>query len=116
MLSAYGITIAAALVGLAVWGLVLFVKGRSPDRTYLTVLALAELELLVLAAVVGVGIMIGNITGNLPLAGYLFLSLILLPLVSRPGAGDTRTRWDSATIAAVCIAVAVVVLRIISLL
>lgn len=116
MLAAFGITIVIVLVGLAVWGLGLFAVGRSPNRPFLIAVALVELELLVYAAAALIALAVDDgAESSAPLFGYLFLSLVLLPLVARPGAGDARTRWDSATIAAVCIAVAVVVLRILSL-
>lgn len=116
MLAAYGITIALVLVGIAGWGVVLFAIGRAPDRPFLIALALVSLELVVQALLIGLAMAFGEVDSSVPLVGYLALSLVLIPLVARPGAGDTRTRWDSATIAAVCIAVAVVVLRIASLL
>ncbi len=116
MIPAISISIALVLVGLAIWGVALFALGRPPDRPFLIVVAIAEVELLLHAGAALVGLVGGHETESLPqFLGYSLASVALLPVVLRPGQDAARTRWDSISIAAVSIALAVAVLRLLSL-
>ena len=104
------------LMALSVWGLVLAVTRRPPDRTYLTAVAIGELEL-VLQAIVALAVIAG---GHRPPAmgeylGYLLATVVLLPYGIVRGRSPSANHWDSAVIAVVTFAVAVAVLRLLAL-
>jgi len=104
------------LLALSVWGLVLAVTRRPPDRTYLTAVAIGEVEL-VLQAIVALIVIAG---GHRPPAmgeylGYLAATVILLPYGIVRGRSPNANHWDSAVIAVVTFAVAVAVLRLLAL-
>lgn len=116
MITLLALSIALLLALLAIWGGVAAALGRPPGLRYLIALAIVEFELLVQAVIALVRLGAGQ--GDPPLApflGYLLVSVALLPFVTRPGSVGERSRWDSAIIAAVCLAVAVAVLRLLSL-
>jgi hypothetical protein len=112
----FGLSIAVLLVALALWGAGLFATGRAPNPAYLIALAIVEVELLIQAVIAVVDRLGGDGGGAAaPFYGYLLLSVVLIPVVARPGSNAPRTRWDSAALAAVCLAVAVAVVRLLSL-
>ncbi len=114
MIPALSLSIVVLLAVLAVVAAAMAIIGRPPNRGLLTGLVIAELELVAHALVAIVAQASGNLDAPLgPLAGYLLISVVLVPLVARFGETE-RTRWDSAAVAAVCVAVAVVVLRLLS--
>ena len=116
MFTLLALSIVLLLAVLAVWGAVAAVLGRPPDPRYLLGIALVELELVVQAIIALVRLAAGQSDPPLaPFLGYLLVSVVLLPFVARPGSEGDRSRWDSAILAAVCVAVAVAVLRLLSL-
>jgi hypothetical protein len=116
MIPAISISIALVLLALAVWGTALFALGRAPSRPYLVVGVIAEIELVLLAGAAVIAIAAGHETQSLPqFLGYALAGVVLLPVVLRPGQQVARTRWDSISIGAVSIALAVAVLRMLSL-
>ena len=116
MFTPFAVCIVALLVALAVWGAAAAVRGRAPGPRYLLGVGIAELELVVQAAIALIRLVADHADPPLaPFLGYLLVSVVLLPFVARPGSVGERSRWDSAIIAAVCVAVAVAVLRLVSL-
>ncbi|MDH3226397.1 MAG: hypothetical protein OEM67_04820 [Thermoleophilia bacterium] len=116
MIPAISISIALVLVGLAAWGIALFALGRAPNRPFLVVAWIAVMELVLQTGAALIGIAAGHETESLPqFTGYALASLVLLPVVLRPGQQAARTRWDSISIGAVAIALAIAVLRMLSL-
>lgn len=109
------LTVALFLFGLALWGVVLAVAGKPPDRPYLLAVVAGEVEVVAHALIAGVAILAGHRPGApAEFGGYILVSVMLLPFVlqlSRAGS----TRWDSATIGAVCLAVGVAVIRLLAL-
>ena len=104
------------LMALSVWGLILAVTRRRPDRTYLAAVAIGEIEL-VLQAIVALVMIAG---GHRPpsigeFLGYLLATVILLPYGIVRGRSPQATQWDSGVIAVVTFAVAVAVLRLLAL-
>lgn len=116
MIPLFAISIAVLLAGLALWGAGAALLGHAPDRRYLLAVGVIEAELIVQAVIALIRLISGHDgTAIAPFLGYLFVSIVLLPVVWRPGSVGSRSRWDSAIIAAVCVAVAVAVLRLVSL-
>jgi hypothetical protein len=104
------------LIALSVWGIVLAVTRRAPDRTYLAAVAIGELEL-VLQAIAALVVIAG---GHRPPSlaeylGYLLATVILLPYGIVRGRSPHANHWDSGVIAVVTFAVAVAVLRLLAL-
>lgn len=116
MFTLLALSIALLLALLAVWGAAAALLGHAPGPRYLIAVALVELELVVQALIAVIRLAANHSDPPLaPFLGYLLVSVVLLPFVARPGSEGGRTRWDSAIIAAVCIAVGVAVLRLLSL-
>lgn len=111
------LSIAVFIAALAVWGLVLAVIGRPPDRTYVAAVWVGQAEL-TLQGLVALGVIAA---GHRPESmgeylGYLFLTVALLPFaLQRARDAEEPTRWESAIIAAVALAVSVAVVRLLSL-
>jgi hypothetical protein len=116
MVPAISISIVLVLVGLAIWGIALFALGLAPSRAFVVVAVIAEIELALQAVAAVTAIVAGHEPASLPqFLGYALASVVLLPVVLRPGQEAARTRWDSISIAAVALALAVAVLRLLSL-
>ena len=80
MIPAISISIAVALVGLAVWGGVLFAAGRAPSRAFLIVAGVVAIELLLHAGAALIAVIGGHDTESLPqFLGYSLASVVLLP-------------------------------------
>jgi len=110
------LTVALYLFALAVWGVALAIAGRPPDRPYVIAVLIGEAEVVLHA----VGATIAIIAGHRPdsmgeFFGYLLTSVVLLPFVLRLAQDGRATRWDSATIGAVALAVGVAVIRLLGL-
>lgn len=103
---------AGAGVVLAGWAVVAAVRGARPSGPQLAGLAGLELLLLV-QAVVAVVAWIGSDRdlSGVTFAGYLVASVLLLPAGTLWGIAD-RSRWGNGVIAIACLAVVVVVLRL----
>jgi hypothetical protein len=116
MVPAVTISIAFVLVVLALWGAALFVIGHPPSRSFIVVAVIVEAELVLHAGAALIAIAAGHETESLPqYLGYAFASVVLLPVVLRPGQRDARTRWDAISIAVVSVALSVAVLRLLAL-
>lgn len=116
MITIFAFSIAALLLAVALWSTAMAVLGRPPGPRLLLAAGIVELELIVQAIIAVVRLFLGHEDPPLgPFLGYLLVSVVLLPIVIRPGAEGARSRWDSAIIAAVCIAVAVAVLRLVAI-
>ncbi len=77
---------------------------------------MAEFELLVQAAIAAVVVIGGHATESLPeFIGYAISSVILIPVTLERARGMDPSRWDPAIVGAVCFALAVAVLRLLSL-
>jgi hypothetical protein len=117
VVAAISLSIAVFIAALAVWGLVLAVVGRPPDRTYLAACWVGQAELVLQAAAALIAMAAGHrpdATGEY--LGYLVITVSLLPFaLLRARDAQEPTRWESATIAAVAFAVAVAVVRLLSL-
>jgi hypothetical protein len=104
------------LMALSVWGLVLAVTRRPPDRTYLAAAAIGEVELLLQAVVALIVIAGGHRPPSLgEYLGYLAATVILVPYGIVRGRSPQANHWDSGVMAAVTFAVAVAVLRLLAL-
>jgi hypothetical protein len=104
------------LMALSVWGLVLALTRRAPDRTYLTAAAIGELELIVQAIVALIVIAGGHRPPSLgEYLGYLLATVILVPYGIVRGRAPQANHWDSGVLAVVTFAVAVAVLRLLAL-
>lgn len=115
MITPLSLTVALFLFALAVWGIGLAIAGRPPDRPYVIAVLVGQAEVMLHA----LGATVAIIAGHRPDAmgefiGYMLVSVILLPFVLRL-ARDGATRWDSATIGAVSLAVGVAVIRLLGL-
>jgi len=109
------LVVAFGLFAIALWGLGLAVVGSPPNRPFILAILIAEAELLVHAAIAGAAIIGGHRPDRMgEYLGYLLTSVMLLPFVLQlTRAGSTR--WDSATMGAVALAVGVAVLRLLGL-
>jgi hypothetical protein len=110
------LAIVVFLLALSVWGLVLAVTGRAPDRTYLAAAVVGEIELL-LQAIVALAVIAG---GHRPPSmgeylGYLAATVVLVPYGIVRARSPHANNWDSGVMAAVTFAVAVAVLRLLAL-
>ena len=116
------LVVAFGLFAIALWGLGLAVVGSPPNRPFILAILIAEAELLVHAAIAGAAIIGGHRPDRMgEYLGYLLTSVMLLFLgfvvvvfvlqLTRAGS----TRWDSATMGAVALAVGVAVLRLLGL-
>lgn len=104
------------LIALSIWGVVLTVRRRAPDRTYLAAVAVGEIEL-VLQALAAVIVIAG---GHRPpeiaeYFGYLFVTVALVPYALVRARSPHATFWDSSVVAIVTFAVAIAVLRLLAL-
>jgi len=110
------LTVAVFLFALAVWGIGLAVAGRPPDRAYVIGVLLGEAEVLLHGAAALIAIAAGHRPDSMgEYLGYLLTSVVLLPFVLRLTHDGRSTRWDSATIGAVALAVGVAVIRLLGL-
>lgn len=104
------------LLGLAVWGIVRSVAGRSLDRTFVLGALIAEVELVVQAVIATVLVIRGHTTASAPeFLGYAISSVILIPVVLERTRGMGSSRWDPAIVGAVCLALSIAVLRLLAL-
>lgn len=116
MSAAVSLSIAVFLAALAVWGLALAALGRRPDRTYLIAVLVAEVELVLQAAVALAVVIAGHETESLgEFLGYLVVSVALVPFGLNRARAPEATRFDSAVLGIICIAVGVAVIRLLSL-
>lgn len=116
MNAAAALTIAVFLLAVTGWGLVLAATRRRPATGFLIAVAIGELELLVQAAV-AVGFLIA---GHEPdsmgeFIGYLVVTTGLLPFALVRARAEEATPFDAAVVAVTAFAVAVAVLRLLSL-
>ena len=95
----------------AVWGLVLVILNRTPNRPLLGALLLLELGLLV-QAVIGVVALIGTDrpVSTVTFVGYLVGSLVILPLAVFWAMAE-RTRWGTTVLIVACLVVPVMIVR-----
>ncbi|MFL6141909.1 MAG: hypothetical protein ACJ72N_08610 [Labedaea sp.] len=95
----------------AVWGLVLVILDRAPNRPLLGVLLLLELGLLV-QAVIGVVALVGTDrqVSAVTFVGYLVGSLVVLPLAVFWAMAE-RTRWGTTVLIVACLVVPVMIVR-----
>jgi hypothetical protein len=114
--AAVSLSITAFLLAIAVWGIALAAVGRRPERTYLVAVVIGQVEL-VLQGLVAVGfILAGHEPESLgEYLGYLMVTVALLPFAFNRGRVPEATRWDSAVIGVVAFAVAIAVIRLLSL-
>ena len=112
----FSLSIAVLLFSLGAWGIGLAATGRTLERPYVTATLLVEAEL-VIQAIAAAAILVGGHRPNsLPeFIGYLVTSIILIPFALERARGIEQTRWEPAIVGAVCIALAVAVLRLLSL-
>ena len=97
--------------GLAVWALVSAVRGAPLARGQLAALVALELGLVLQAAIALGGLVLGSEPREPATSlGYLAASVLILPAVI-PSA-RSRSRWDTGVIAIVCLALAVVSVRL----
>lgn len=116
MLTPLTLTIAVFLFALAVWGIGLSIAGRAPDRAYVIGVLLGEAEVVLHAVAALIAITAGHRPDSMgEFLGYLLTSVILLPFVLRLTQDGRATRWDSATIGFVALAVGVAVIRLLGL-
>jgi hypothetical protein len=105
-------TLAGAAVLLALWSLEAAVRGVRPSGPQLGALAALEVALLVQAVVAAVAMLAGDHESSRGIVvGYLVASVLLLPAGVLWGIAD-RSRWGNGVLAIACLAVAVVVLRL----
>jgi hypothetical protein len=104
------------LMALSVWGLVLAVCRRPPNRTYLSAVVVGELELVIQAVVALVVIIAGHRPPSIAeYFGYLFVTVALVPYALARARSPQANYWDSSVVAVVTFAVAVAVLRLLDL-
>lgn len=116
MIPVISLSIALFLGVLTVWGVAAAAVGRLPQRGYLVAVAVAELELIA-QAVIALAVIVG---GHRPesvgeFLGYAVVSVALLPFALNRARSPEATRWDNAVTGVVCLAVAIAVLRLLSL-
>lgn len=110
------LSIAVFLGALTVWGLGLAAAGRRPDRTYLLACLVVEAELIVQALIAVIAMIAGHEPDSYgEFAGYLVVSVGLVPFALNRAQSPQSTRFDSAVVGVVCFAVAIAVLRLLSL-
>lgn len=86
------------------------------NRAFVVAALVAEAELIIQAAIAGVIVIGGHTTESLPeFVGYGISSVILIPVALERARGVEPNRWDPAIVGAVCLALAVAVLRLLSL-
>lgn len=110
-------TALVVLGALAVFGLVLTVLGRPPDRALRLAVAGSSAVLLLQALIAGVRIATGvRLPETQTFLIYLIVSVAVLPVALQFAAAETPeegpTRWGGAVVAVGAVAVAVVVLRL----
>lgn len=116
MNAAISLSIAVFLAALAVWGTGAAFTRRRPQRGYLVAVAIAEVELLIQAVVALAIIAAGHRPDSMgEYLGYLVVTVALLPVAWNRARSPHATPWDNGVVAAVCVAVAVAVLRLLSL-
>ena len=104
------------LMALSVWGLMLAVRRRPPDRSYLAAVVVGEVELVILAIVALIVIIAGHRPPSLAeYLGYLFVTVAFLPYALVRARSPQANHWDSSVVAVVTFAVAVAVLRLLDL-
>jgi len=114
--AAISLSIALFLAALAVWGLLLAAAGRPPSRGYLIAVVVAEIELVLQAAVAGVLIVAGHDPDSLgEFLGYLVVTVALLPVALNRARHPQATRFDAAVVGVTAVAVGVATLRLLSL-
>ena len=97
--------------GLGAWALVTAFSGAALARGQLAALVALELGLLLQAALALGGLALGSEPREPATSlGYLAASVLILPAVMP--AARSRSRWDTGVIALVCLALAVVCMRL----
>jgi hypothetical protein len=110
------LAIVVFLMALSVWGLVLAVTRRPPDRTYIAAAAVGEIELLIQAVVALIVIAAGHRPPSLgEYLGYLVATVVLVPYGIVRARSPHANHWDAAVMSAVTFAVAIGVLRLLAL-
>lgn len=108
------IVVFVALVGL--WGVASGARGGPPGRPLLMAAALAELELVVQAAVALAVIAGGHRPDSMgEFLGYLLVTVGMIPVAWARARGPHATRFDAVVLGIVCLVTAVAVLRLLSL-
>ena len=103
--------VALYAVVLGVWALVSALRGSPLARGQLAALVALELGLALQAVIALAGLALGSDPREPATSlGYLAASVLILPAVI-PSA-RSRSRWDTGVIAVVCLALAVVCLRL----
>jgi hypothetical protein len=104
------------LLGLAIWGTGRSIAGRGLDRTFVLATVIAEVELVVQAAIATIVMIRGHTTASRPeFIGYAITSVILIPVALERTRGVEPNRWDPAIVGVVCVALAIAVLRLLAL-
>ena len=103
--------VAVYAAGVGAWALVSALRGAALARGQLAALVVLELGLALQAAVALGGLALGSEPREPATSfGYLAASVLILPAVVP--AARSRSRWDTGVIALVCLALAVVCLRL----
>jgi hypothetical protein len=104
------------LLGLALWGIGRSATGRGLDRMFVLAAIIAEVELVLQAAIATVLVIRGHTTASAPeFLGYAISSVILIPIALERARGMESSRWDPAIVGAVCLALAIAVVRLLAL-
>ncbi len=116
MAPVFSLSIALLLFSLGAWGIGLAASGRTLERPYVTATLLVEAELVIQAVAAAAFLIGGHRPDSVPeFIGYLVTSVILIPFGLERARGIEQTRWEPAILGAVCLALAVAVLRLLSL-
>lgn len=103
--------VALYAAGVGGWALVSALRGAALARGQLAALVALELGLVLQAAIASAGLVLGSEPREPATSfGYLAASVLTLPAVV-PSA-RARSRWDAGVIAIVCLALAVVCMRL----
>ncbi len=104
------------LMVLSVWGLVLAVRRRAPDRTYLSAVVVGEVELVLQAIVALIVIIAGHRPPSIAeYLAYLLVTVALVPYALVRARSPQANYWDTSVVAVVTFAVGVAVLRLLDL-
>ena len=110
------LAIVAFLFALTVWGVVLAVLRRAPDRTYVAAAIVGEVELVIQAVAAIIVIAAGHRPPSMgEYLGYLAATVVLVPYGIVRARSPHANHWDSGVLAAVTFADAVAVLRLLAL-
>lgn len=107
------ITLLVLTGGLAVFGVVMTVRGRPPDRQLALAVGIVEAVLVLQAAVAAIRVLQGvRLAEMSTFLIYLVVAVCLLPIGLQFARTEPPTRWGGTVIAVAAIAAGIVVLRL----